>query len=342
MLKRLSIALLGLFVLVVPSFGAGTIPLSLSQQFDKFGHVLAGCKLNIFQAGTVGTPQTAYQDSALTIPVPGGSQLTCDAAGRLPQFFLADGSVKILLTDKNGVTQVTADGIVVVGASSGGGGGSPVDPTTILTTGDIKATYGTGVVTGFVRLNGRTIGSATSGASERANSDCQALFQYLWGADPNLVVPSGRGASANADWIANKQLTLPDFRSRALAGLGDMGNSDNALFAGVTFTSGTSTTLGSLLGAAQRTLTLAQLPTGITSNNPAQSISVTSSSSVPQNPTYAAVAQTGFDFGFSGQPATGVLGSSGNNNITVTSNNTSGSAFDSVSPYGLITIYVKL
>jgi hypothetical protein len=59
-------------------------------------------------------------------------QTTCDTYGRIGQFFLADGSIKIVLTDKNGVTQVTADGLLVVGASSGGGGGSPVDPTTIL------------------------------------------------------------------------------------------------------------------------------------------------------------------------------------------------------------------
>lgn len=335
MLKRFSVAL-WLFMLATQCFAAGTIPYSLSQQFDKFGHVLAGCKLNIIQAGTIGTPQIAYQDTALTIPVAGGSVLTCDAAGRLPQFFLADGNIKVLLTDKNGVTQVTADNILVIGNSSGGGGGSPVDPTTILATGDIKATYGTGVLTGFVRLNGRTIGSATSGATERANSDCQALFQYLWGADPNLVVLSGRGASANADWVANKQLTLPDFRSRALAGLGDMGNSDNALFAGVTFTSGNSTTLGSLLGAAQRTLLIGSLPP------------ITSTGTVVVVSDSTTVRTDGTNVLFGGGAISFIPQGATTNQITsrgsasLTSTGTNSTPFDAISPYGLVTIYAKL
>jgi hypothetical protein len=311
---------------------AGTIPYSLSQQFDKFGHVLAGGKLIIFEAGTVGTPQIAYQDSALTIPVPGGNQLVCDAAGRLPQFFLADGSVKILLIDEDGNTQVTADGILVVGASSGGGGGSPVDPTTVLQTGDIKAVYGTGVVTGFVRLNGRTIGSASSGATERANLDTQALFQYLWGADPNLVVSTGRGVSANADWVANKQLTLPDFRSRALAGLGDMGNADNALFAGVTFTSGSSTTLGSTLGAAQRTLVTPNLPPYTPSAALINSVLILN---LLQS---SAIAGTANSFYGLGGNSVQVYSPS----ITFNPQGGTSTPFDSVSPYGLVTIYAKL
>lgn len=204
---------------------AGTIPLSMTQQFDALGNPLVGGKLYIIQAGTVSAPQIAYQDSALTIPVSGGSVITLDAAARIPQFFLADGSIKIRLTDSNGVEQVTADGILVVGASSGGGGGSPVDATTILATGDLKARYGTGVLSGFVRSNGRTIGSATSGATERANADTQSLFEYLWTADANLSVSTGRGASANADWVANKTIALPDWRGRDLSFLDDMGNS---------------------------------------------------------------------------------------------------------------------
>src|SRR5947208_1688739 len=83
-----------------------------------------------------------------------------------------------------------------------GGGGGTVDPTTIFQTGQIIPMYGTGVLTGFVRANGRTIGSATSGATERANADAQSLFQNLWGADANLAVSGGRGASAAADWAA--------------------------------------------------------------------------------------------------------------------------------------------
>jgi hypothetical protein len=35
-------------------------------------------------------------------------------------------------------------------------------------------------VSGLVRLNGKTIGSATLGATERANNDTKDLFTELW------------------------------------------------------------------------------------------------------------------------------------------------------------------
>ncbi|MBN8968934.1 MAG: hypothetical protein J0G95_10790 [Rhizobiales bacterium] len=222
MLKRLILAFAGLFAFVSVASAAGTISFSLSQQFDQYGKPLGGCKLYFIQAGTTATPQNAYQDSGLTNALP--NPLECDAAGRLPQFYLADGQIKIRLTDKNGVVQVAADNLLVIGPSSGGGGGGgSVDPTTIFETGSVKQKYGTGSIAGWVRLNGRTIGSATSGATERANSDCQSLFEYLWGADASLAVSGGRGVSANADWTANKTITLPDAAGRVIAGLDDMG-----------------------------------------------------------------------------------------------------------------------
>jgi hypothetical protein len=165
---------------------AGTISLSMSQQFDSFGKPLNGGILYCIQAGTTQTPQSAYQDPALTIPWP--DPITLDSAGRIPQLYFADGQIKIRLTNKAGVTQLFPDNLLVVGPSSGGGGGG-IDATTVLQTGDLKARYGTGNLSGFVRANGRTIGSATSGATERANSDAQALFEYLWSADTTLAEP---------------------------------------------------------------------------------------------------------------------------------------------------------
>lgn len=271
MLKRLTVAVAALFVLATSAFAAGTVPgFSLAQQQDSNGTPLVGCKLYVIQAGTVATPQNPYQDSGLTIPLP--NPIICDAYGRLPQIFLADGNIKLRLTKSNGTQVFAADGILVVGASSGGGGGSPVDATTILATGDLKARYGTGVLSGFVRANGRTIGSATSGASERANADCQVLFQYLWDTDPNLVVSAGRGASSAADWAANKTIATPDWRGRALAFLDDMGNATAGRLTATYF--GTSPTV---LGAAStflesRTLLTANLP----AYTPAGSVSVTS------------------------------------------------------------------
>lgn len=201
---------------------AGSLSLSLSQQFNSLGQPLAGGKFYTFAASTT-NPQSAYQDTALTLAHP--NPIVLDAAGRVPVFYLADGNIKIRLTDANGVVQVTADNLLVIGPSSGSGSTPSVDATTVLATGDIKTRYGTGTLSGFVRLNARTIGSPTSGATERANSDTQVLFEYLWNADSALTVSTGRGASSTADYNANKTIALPDGRGRVLAALDDMGNS---------------------------------------------------------------------------------------------------------------------
>lgn len=73
---------------------------------------------------------------------------------------------------------------------------------------------------GWLKANGTTIGSAASGATNRANADTEALFSLLWVNFDNATLPiqtSGgvattRGASAAADFAANKRLPVPDFR----------------------------------------------------------------------------------------------------------------------------------
>src|SRR5580765_408111 len=202
---------------------AGTINLALTQQFDMDGNPLSGGLLYFFAASTT-TPQSAFQDIALTIPYP--NPVVLDASGRVPMFYLADGNIKIRLTNKSGVTVIAADNLLVIGPSSGGGGGGGVDATTVMTTGDIKSRFGTGPLSGFVRCNGNTIGNAVSGATEFAHADCQPLFEYLWSTTV-LGVFSGttpaRGATANGDWLANKRIALPDLRGRVIAGMDDMG-----------------------------------------------------------------------------------------------------------------------
>lgn len=236
---------------------AGTISLSLSQQFDELGDVLARGRLYFYQAGTTSTPQNAYYDSGLTLPFP--NPYTLDDAGRIPQFFLADGQIKVVLIDRNGVTQINADNVLVIGPSGGGGGGGTVDPTTVWQTGDLKPRYSTGAHTGFVRANGRTIGSSTSGATELANPSAQALFLHLYAEDPNLAVSGGRGASAAADWAANKTIALPDWRGRNIAGMDDMGAPAASRLTS-TYWGGSGITLGSVGGNEKHTLTVPELP----------------------------------------------------------------------------------
>jgi microcystin-dependent protein len=236
---------------------SGTIPLSMTQQFDVYGKPLSGGQLFMIVAGTVATPQDAFQDAALTIRLP--YPMTLDAAGRIPQFFLADGIVKIRLQDKNGVVQLSSDSVQVIGPSSGGGGGGgSVDPTQLIQTGNMIFRYGVGAFTGYVRLNGRSIGSATSGASERANADCQALFNFLWNTDPALPVnPGGRGATSAADWTANKGIALPDWRGFAVAGIDDMGAGASGRLTAAFFGSN-ATVLGAQGGVESHVITAAQ------------------------------------------------------------------------------------
>jgi len=236
---------------------AGTINLALTQQFDSQGDPLSGGLLYFFAAGTT-TPQTPFQDIALTIAHP--NPIILDASGRVPMFYLADGFIKIRLTDKNGVVIIAADQLLVIGPSSGGSGGAGVDPATVLTTGDIKSRYGTGVLDGFVRCNGLTIGQTGSSATELAGLKAQALYEYLW-TFPNITLDSAvKGANATSDFGALKRLILPDLRGRTIAGMDDMGATAASRLTS-TYWGASAITLGNVGGDEKHSLVLANLPT---------------------------------------------------------------------------------
>jgi microcystin-dependent protein len=338
MLKRL-LLLAGLLLLVSgPAIAAGTVPgISMTQQLDSLGNPLNGGKLYLIQAGTTSTPQSCYQDSGLTIPWP--NPITLDSAGRVPQLFCADGSIKVRLTNSAGVQQLVQDNLLVVGPSGGGGGGGTVDATTILATGDMKVVYGSGPLTGFVRCNGRTIGSASSGASERANSDVQALFEYFWGVDPNLSVSGGRGASANADWVANKTMTLPDCRGRVIAGDDAMGNSAAGRLTDALAGIDGFPDAG---GAQTRTLVTANLPP-YTPTVASASVSVTSTVSNIQQNGLGTVSDN-FGGGSTDVPRNNpsAIASTGTASITMNAQGGTSTPFVTVQPTIVMTFYIKL
>lgn len=111
---------------------------------------------------------------------------------------------------------VAAGGVEVATIGPGGG---------FIPTGAMWQYLGTTAPTGWVRGNGRTIGNASSSATERANADTEDLFEFLWEnfADAQCAVSSGRGSTAAADYAANKTIALPDLRGRSFFGLDDMG-----------------------------------------------------------------------------------------------------------------------
>ena len=120
-----------------------------------------------------------------------------------------------------------------------------------FTTGDAKLTLKTTADAGWILANDTSIGNAASGATGRANADTSALFTLLW---TNIIdtwcpVSTGRGASAAADYAADKTITLPRTLGRALA----VSGAGSGL---------TSRALGEYLGTETITLTDAGLPAG--------------------------------------------------------------------------------
>ena len=116
-------------------------------------------------------------------------------------------------------------------------------------------------VTGAVRANGRTIGSAASPATELASLSAYWLYVFLYQNFPDATLPvsGGRSGNANTDFNANKTITLPDLRGRVPAGLDDMGNSAASRLTSLTMSPDGITALAS--GGAQTvTLGTANLP----------------------------------------------------------------------------------
>lgn len=147
------------------------------------------------------------------------------------------------------------------GTNSGGDRGFHTLPATGFETGDVKLAYDLAEKAGYVRLNGRTIGSAASAGTERANADTEALFLFLWTKDANLTVSGGRGASAAADFAADKRINLPDWRGRVPVCADGFGSSNTGRVSatGDGNPGLDATVLGNAGGADRITLTVEQL-----------------------------------------------------------------------------------
>lgn len=98
-------------------------------------------------------------------------------------------------------------------------------------TGVIDIYYGATAPDGALLCSGKTIGNAASGGTARANADMETLFTHLWNETTNtehVIQDSAgagttRGASAAADFAANKRMPLPDLRGRFPLGKDNMG-----------------------------------------------------------------------------------------------------------------------
>lgn len=84
--------------------------------------------------------------------------------------------------------------------------------------GTIVSSFNTAPMAGWLQLQDGSIGSATSGGTLLADPSAEALYTVLWDsiADAEAPVAGGRGASAAADFAANKHITLPATNGRVL------------------------------------------------------------------------------------------------------------------------------
>lgn len=230
-------------------------PQSRAVIFDNNGVRAAGALAYFFDDGTT-TPRTTYQDDALATPH--AHPVVADASGRMPRIYLQYGAYSEQVTTSAGSQLWNDDGIDEPAPFDGS---QVVDPDTLLNTGDTWFSPVDAIRAGAVRLNGRTIGNASSSATERANADTSDLFTFLYNniADGQAAVSGGRGANAAADYAANKTITLMDWRAGGPIGLDTMGNTAGSFFTGLTFGSGDATTAGSAVGANTHALVEAEL-----------------------------------------------------------------------------------
>lgn len=144
-------------------------------------------------------------------------------------------------------------------------------------TGDVFQSLRSSAPSGWIKFDDGTIGDGSSGATTRANVDCEDLYTLIWNgvSDTYAPVSGGRGANAAADWAAHKPIQLLKACGRALAVAG----AGSGL---------TSRSLGVAVGAETHTLTEAEMPehehTGTTSSDGAHTHTYDKGTPTSQNP----------------------------------------------------------
>ncbi len=300
------------------------------------GERAGGAKAYFYVGGTT-TPLSVFttDDGAAPHTWP----VVADANGVFPPIFIPYGAYGYRVTSATGTIISPTVSMIQNPAppDSGGGGGIVVTQDQIIQTGFPLWVPMTGVLPGFVRMNGNTIGNAGSGATERANADAGPLFTWYWNNLDNTIAPvsGGRGATAAADFAANKTITLLKAQNKAFFGLDAMGGAAGGGFANVAFAQGDKDTPGSTGGATRRQLSTGNLPTFTPSGSVSGSVSTTDPTTTNGTGSIAAPQQNSFwtGTGNSGKPIS----------ATFTGNPVGGNqAFDTVSPFLLGTVYQKL
>jgi hypothetical protein len=243
---------------------------------------------------------------------------TLKAAASRFQLVDATDTTKIVTFDASEITTGTTRTFVL-----------PDEDDTLATRSYVRGYLPTGTVlegywgdtapAGFVMLDGRTIGDASSGATNRANDDCEDLFTLLWNktANAQCAVSGGRGASAALDWAAHKTLTLPNHSGRVMVGRDNLSGSS----AGVASPSGiASTTRAATGGSATETAGVSVSGTVTVGGSATGTLSVSGTTDAP-NQGIQNAPQAGSDLiGYARDFHTHVFSGSASGTLTVSAN----------------------
>lgn len=183
----------------------------------------------VYKSGAAGAPPGAADNASAGYPTGGnpGGGIAATRPGPFWYHMITESLAQTILgaglvLDKNVLTRLK-EAIIILGGQGA------------WSTGDVKLSTKTAADGGWVLMNDGTIGNAASGATTRAHADTAALFTHLWtvAADKECPVSGGRGASAAADYAANKTLKLAEAVGRALAIYGAASQVASGVDAGV-------------------------------------------------------------------------------------------------------------
>lgn len=137
---------------------------------------------------------------------------------------------------------------------------------TVATTGDMKPTLKFTADTGWIMADVASIGNTSSGAAH-ANADVESLYMLLWGyafgsGNTEFPVTGGVGASASADWTAQKSMSFGPYMLGRAVGIGSS--------AGAGGTGLSVRFAGQVVGEENHTLTVGEAPPGQITFNDAQ------------------------------------------------------------------------
>lgn len=358
---------------------ASILPNAKTTFVDQNGKPLTSGTVDFYVPGT-STRKTTWQDSSQAVP--NTNPVVLDAAGRAQIW--GDGAYRQVVKDRNGNLiwdQVTSS--IGSGGSSGStiGDGLPVG--TILPTSDIIApsnyqfAYGQAVARAtFPELLaaitvattiGCTGGSPTINVTDTSYISVGTVLESICIAGSPTVISKTSSSvtmSANATVTVSTSarffpygngdalttFNLPDLRGYIVAGRCNMGGVDCSTLNSTYFSSNSNNTPSSVNakgGSQSRILSLAQIPTGITSTS-FQNISVNTASGqhfpiANANWAGTTIATAGAaNIAFTAGSVGDATSLNGNNTINVTSNNTGGQAFSLVPPTLTLNYIIKV